>query len=98
MKINEIEKNTLSDAIDKITEGLDEVIELYNESTEDKPLIAFSENVNEGITKAIHKYGEEFVNRKINTLVGELLEWLPLDDVDIQEVEDNSDIEQDEDI
>jgi hypothetical protein len=45
MKVNKTEKQTLSVAIDKVTEGLDEVIELYNNVEEDLPLIKFNEVV-----------------------------------------------------
>ncbi|WP_456272016.1 hypothetical protein [Bacillus sp. AK031] len=81
MKVDDKERNQLSQAIDQLSEGLDTVIELYNESVEDKPLLQLTEE-NEGLLgKAVIKYGKEEVNGKVNKVIAELLEWLPLDDV-----------------
>jgi len=89
MKANQAEKNTLSDSIDKLTEGLDDVIELFNNLEEEKPLIQFSPDVEEKVIKAMKIYGEENVSLKINTIVGEMLEWLPLE----QDQEANEELE-----
>ncbi|WP_168413169.1 protein mistic [Bacillus salacetis] len=81
MKIDDQERNQLSQAIDQLSEGLDAFIELYNESVEDKPLLQLTEE-NEGLLgKAIIKFGGNEVNEKVNKVIAELLEWLPLDDV-----------------
>jgi hypothetical protein len=80
--VDDKERNQLSQAIDQLSEGLDTFIELYNESVEDKPLLQLTEE-NEGLLgKAVIKYGEEEVNGKVNKVIAELLEWLPLDDVE----------------
>jgi hypothetical protein len=85
LKVDDQERNQLSQAIDQLSEGLDTFIELYNESVEDKPLLQLTEE-NEGLlSKAIIKFGGEEVNGKVNKVIAELLEWLPLDDVETQE-------------
>jgi hypothetical protein len=85
LKVDDQERNQLSQAIDQLSEGLDIFIELYNESVEDKPLLQLTEE-NEGLlSKAIIKFGGEEVNGKVNKVIAELLEWLPLDDVETQE-------------
>ncbi|MDF0729041.1 atypical membrane-integrating protein (Mistic protein) [Cytobacillus sp. S13-E01] len=78
MKLNEKEKQSLSDSIDKMNEGLDVFIQFYNESEEDKPLIEFDEDVIEAIEKAKEAYGEEATNKKINTIIKEVLTFLPI--------------------
>jgi hypothetical protein len=90
MKINKEEKASLSISIDKLTEGLDEIIQLYNDSEEDKPLIKFDSQVSILIEQAIKNYGEEFVSKKINTIVGEMLEWLPLNNLTNNQNEDQN--------
>ncbi|TYS15409.1 hypothetical protein FZC78_15510 [Rossellomorea vietnamensis] len=87
VKVDDKERNQLSQAIDQLSEGLDAFIELYNESVEDKPLLQLTED-NEGLlSKAIIKFGGEEVNGKVNKVIAELLEWLPLDDVETEEEE-----------
>lgn len=84
MKVDDKERNQLSQAIDQLSEGLDAFIELYNESVEDKPLLQLTEE-NEGLlSKAIIKFGGDEVNGKVNKVIAELLEWLPLDDVETE--------------
>jgi hypothetical protein len=91
VKIDDQERNQLSEAIDHLSEGLDAVIELYNESVEDKPLLQLTEE-NEGLlTKAIIKFGGEEVNGKVNKVIAELLEWLPLDDVGKEDSDETED-------
>lgn len=77
MKLNPDEKQALSDSIDKLNEGLDYVIGLYNDSEEDKPVIDFDQSVLEAIEKAKQLYGAEEVTRKINTIIKEIFEFLP---------------------
>lgn len=77
MKLNETEKKNLSDAIDKLNEGLDVVIQFYNDSEEDRPLIQFDEEVIEAIEKAKEAFGEEEITRRINTIIKEVLAFLP---------------------
>ncbi len=71
------EKKLLSEAIDKMNEGLDTFIGFYNDSEEDRALIEFSEETVETIEKAIKVYGREEVTAKINTIVKEVLSFLP---------------------
>jgi hypothetical protein len=80
MKVNEIEKKSLSDSIDKLNEGLDVVIGLYNEAEEDKPIIKFDDEVITAIEKAKETYGEEEITRRINTIIKEIFAFLPKDD------------------
>ncbi|WP_226669508.1 atypical membrane-integrating protein (Mistic protein) [Metabacillus litoralis] len=77
MKVNDDEKKLLSEAIDKMNEGLDSFIEFYNDSEEDKAIIEFSEETIKSIEKAIEVYGKEEVTSKINTIVKEVLSFLP---------------------
>lgn len=87
MKVDDKERNQLSQAIDQLSEGLDAVIELYNESVEDKPLLQLTEENESLLGKAVIKFGGEEVNGKVNKVIAELLEWLPLDDVEIEKEE-----------
>ncbi|APH03889.1 hypothetical protein [Bacillus weihaiensis] len=77
MKVNDQEKKALSEAIDRMNEGLDAFIELYNESEDDSELIEFQEETIQVIEKAIQAYGKEIVTNKINTIVKEVLSFLP---------------------
>jgi hypothetical protein len=52
-----------------------------------------TEVVEVNVEKAINKYGEEYVNKKINAIVGEMLEWLQLDEVVKDEDEDEDENE-----
>ncbi|MFD1736471.1 hypothetical protein ACFSCX_07825 [Bacillus salitolerans] len=79
MKVNDQEKQTLSDAIDKMNEGLDAFIQLYNEAEEDRPLIQFSDEVTEIIGRVKNIYGDKEIDDRINKLVKEILSLLPLD-------------------
>jgi hypothetical protein len=79
MKVNNQEKQSLSVAIDKMNEGLDTFIQLYNEADEDTPLIDFSEEVAEIILKAKNIYGTKEIDGRINRLVKDILSLLPLD-------------------
>ncbi|MFB4165249.1 atypical membrane-integrating protein (Mistic protein) [Alteribacillus sp. JSM 102045] len=82
MKANENDYNKYSEAIDKIQEGNNAMIELFNELEDDDPLIRFGDDVMENIEKAKKKFGDEMVDEKINTVVREMLSWLDLDDVE----------------
>ncbi len=75
--MNEEEKKLLSEAIDKMNEGLDTFIGFYNDSEEDKALIEFSDETVETIEKAIEVYGKDEVTSKINTIIKEVLSFLP---------------------
>jgi len=77
LKINEEEKKLLSEAIDKMNEGLDTFIGFYNDSEEDRPVIEFTEETLETIERAIKMYGKEEVTAKINTIIKEVLSFLP---------------------
>jgi hypothetical protein len=80
LKISEIENQELSKAIDQMTEGLDAFIELYNESEVDAPIIQWTEANVEKLKKANEQFGEKLISKKINNIVNELLELLPLDE------------------
>ena len=75
MKVNEEEKKQLSEAIDKMNEGLDAFIGFYNETEEDKKLIEFSDETIVSIQNAIDLYGKEEVTAKINTIIREILSF-----------------------
>ncbi|QOR66019.1 atypical membrane-integrating protein (Mistic protein) [Cytobacillus suaedae] len=77
MKLNEKEKQKLSESIDRMNEALDVFIEYYNESEEDKPLIEFEPEVIEAIEKAKSSYGEEETTKRINTIIKEVLSFIP---------------------
>ncbi|WP_409253216.1 hypothetical protein V1502_04690 [Bacillus sp. SCS-153A] len=85
MKVDDQERHQLSQAIDQLSEGLDTIIELYNESVADKPLLQLTEENEELLSRAVIKFGGEEVNGKVNKVIAELLEWLPLDDVSTEE-------------
>ncbi|WP_171016690.1 atypical membrane-integrating protein (Mistic protein) [Pseudalkalibacillus caeni] len=91
MKISKNENKKLSDIIDQLTDGLDSLVEIYNDSEEDVPLIAFKPNVVESIEKAKKVYGAKHVDDKINKIVQETLSWLPLDEIDLGDEEEEED-------
>ncbi len=80
LKVKREESKSLSDAIDRITEGLEKVVELYNESEEDEPLIQFEPKVIETIENAKKVYGTQVVTTKLNNVVKEMLSWLDLEE------------------
>ncbi|MBD8070511.1 atypical membrane-integrating protein (Mistic protein) [Bacillus sp. PS06] len=77
MKLSAEEKKTLSTSIDKLNEGLDEVIALYNEAEDDRPVIQFDAEVMEAIEQAKETFGEEEITRRINTIIKEVFSFLP---------------------
>lgn len=77
MKVNDKEKQNLSEAIDRMNEGLDAFIQLYNESEADKPLIEFDSDTIELIEKAKAIHGDEKITKRINTIVREIFSLLP---------------------
>ncbi|MDN4526764.1 atypical membrane-integrating protein (Mistic protein) [Fictibacillus sp. NE201] len=79
MKLNKKSKKLYSDAIDRMQEGLEAMIDLYNEAEDDIPLINFEKEVQEEIEKAKNKYGGAFIDDKINAIVKEVLSFLPPD-------------------
>jgi hypothetical protein len=78
MRANKDEIEKYSDAIDKMQEGLEAMIELYNDMEEDAPFIDLEEGVLDDLEKAKRKYGEEYVSKKVNTILKEVLTWLDL--------------------
>ncbi|MDN4072423.1 atypical membrane-integrating protein (Mistic protein) [Fictibacillus terranigra] len=80
MKLNKKSKKLYSDAIDRMQEGLEAMIDLYNEAEEDVPLIQFEKEVQQEIEKAKEKFGSSFIDGKINAIVKEVLSFLPIDD------------------
>jgi uncharacterized protein YwgA len=79
MKLHEQEKQTLSEAIDKLNDGLDSFIQLYNEAETDQPLIEFDEEAVQIIEKAKNIYGNNEIDNRMNKIVKEILSLLPLD-------------------
>lgn len=75
MKVSQEEKKQLSEAIDKMNEGLDAFIGFYNETEEDKELIEFADETIISIQKAIDLYGKDEVTAKINTIIREILSF-----------------------
>ncbi|MEK3909625.1 atypical membrane-integrating protein (Mistic protein) [Oceanobacillus sp. FSL W7-1309] len=71
----------------RFDKALDEILDLFNNIEEDEPIIDFNNVVLELIEKANKKYGNEQVSEKINSVVGEMLSWLDLDNIDLGEPE-----------
>lgn len=94
MKATELESK-------RFDKALDEIIDLFNNIENDTPIIQFSDDVIENIERAKKKYGEDTVNEKINTVVREMLSWLDLDDVELDngdEVEEEiEEVDEDDD-
>ncbi|MFD2630462.1 atypical membrane-integrating protein (Mistic protein) [Oceanobacillus kapialis] len=80
MKANEKDYQKYSDAIDRIQEGNEAMIELFNELEKDNPVISFNEEIMKSINKAKEKYGDEIIEQRINNVVAEMLSWLELTD------------------
>ena len=80
MKANNKESQAFSDAIDSVNSGMETIINFYNELEADEPHIKFEDSVIADIMKAKEKFGDAFVNEKINGIVKEMLGWLPLDE------------------
>ncbi len=76
MKAEKREYNEMSRAIDRVSEGLDSIIEMYNEIEEDKPIIKLDDQVLSNLEEAKEKYGEDFIDKKLNNLIKEALSWL----------------------
>lgn len=87
MKLNTEEKKTLSDAIDKLNEGLDAFIQLYNDAEEDKPLIDFDDEATSIIEKAKKVYGNGEIDQRMNKIVKEILSLFPLNQKETNEEE-----------
>ncbi|WP_223701538.1 atypical membrane-integrating protein (Mistic protein) [Sutcliffiella deserti] len=77
MKLKPNEKDALSAAIDQMNESLDQFIEFYNESEEDKAIIEFDDEVIQLILAGKERFGEEALTKKINSLIKEVLSFLP---------------------
>ncbi|AOC92229.1 protein mistic [Bacillus sp. L381] len=73
MKVTNGEKEQLSNAIDRMNEGLDVFIQLYNESENDEPLIQFEDETADLIRQARDSYGQEQLNEKLNTIIKQIL-------------------------
>ncbi|WP_269774396.1 protein mistic [Bacillus siamensis] len=73
MKVTNGEKEQLSNAIDRMNEGLDVFIQLYNESENDEPLIQFEDETADLIRQARDSYGQEQLNDKLNTIIKQIL-------------------------
>lgn len=73
LKYNKEDREKYSEAIDRMQEGLDTMIDLYNEAEDDEELIQYDEEVITAIRQAKESFGEDFINQKINTIVKEVL-------------------------
>lgn len=73
LKYNKEDREKYSEAIDRMQEGLDNMIDLYNEAEDDEELIQYDEEVIAAIRQAKESFGEDFINQKINTIVKEVL-------------------------
>ncbi|WP_458413654.1 atypical membrane-integrating protein (Mistic protein) [Schinkia sp. CFF1] len=80
MKVTKEENIKLSDSIDQMQVALDVFIDLYNQSEEDTFCVQLNEEVVELIQKAKNAFGDDVVNQKVNTIIKEVLSFLPLDD------------------
>ena len=78
MKANDFETK-------RFDKALDEILDLFNNLETDEPIIDFNEDVLELLEKAKKKYGIEQVSEKINSFIGEMLSWLDLEDIDLEE-------------
>ena len=78
MKANDFETK-------RFDKALDEILDLFNNLETDEPIIDFNEDVLELLEKAKKKYGIEQVSEKINSVIGEMLSWLDLEDIDLEE-------------
>ncbi|ADM39084.1 biofilm formation protein MstX [Bacillus spizizenii] len=73
MKVTSEEKEQLSTAIDRMNEGLDAFIQLYNESEIDEPLIQLDDDTADLMKQARDMYGQEKLNEKLNTIIKQIL-------------------------
>ncbi|RZT21906.1 membrane-integrating protein Mistic [Fictibacillus sp. BK138] len=73
VKYNKEDREKYSDAIDRMQEGLDSMIDLYNEAEDDEDLIQYEEEVIAAIKEAKETFGNDFIDQKINTIVKEVL-------------------------
>nr|WP_223151804.1 protein mistic [Bacillus velezensis] len=73
VKVTNGEKEQLSNAIDRMNEGLDAFIQLYNESENDEPLIQFEDETADLIRHARDSYGQEQLDEKLNTIIKQIL-------------------------
>ncbi|MDX8360915.1 MULTISPECIES: hypothetical protein [Bacillaceae] len=76
MKMTNDEKQVLSDTIDRLNEGLDSIIALYNESETDKPILDFEDDVITAIEQAKEKYGDQNINDHLNNIMREILSMM----------------------
>ena len=73
VKYNKEDREKYSEAIDCMQEGLDLMIDLYNEAEDDEDIIRYEEEVITANIQAKEKFGDDFINQKINTIVKEVL-------------------------
>lgn len=90
MRANQEEGQLFSDSIDQINNGIETIINLYNDLELDQPFIQFEPDVLERIGKVKAKYGEAFVDKKINAVVKEMIDWLPLDEAQEEETSESA--------
>lgn len=73
MNVSSDEQKLLSGAIDKMNDGLDAFIQLYNEAKLQKSNIEFDEKTLKVIEEAIEVHGKDAVDKKLNRIVQEIL-------------------------
>jgi Membrane-integrating protein Mistic len=73
VKYKKEDREKYSDAIDRMQEGLDSMIDLYNEAEDDEDLIQYEDEVVSAIKRAKETFGNDFIDQKINTIVKEVL-------------------------
>ncbi|MCA1055691.1 atypical membrane-integrating protein (Mistic protein) [Rossellomorea aquimaris] len=79
MRAKSDENEKYSEAIDRMQEGLEAMIELYNDMEEETPFVDLEEGVLKDLEKAKQIYGEEYVSQKVNGILKEVLSWLDLE-------------------
>lgn len=92
MKVSKDENKKLSDSIDQMQEALDVFIDLYNQSEEDTFYVKLDDEVIELIQKAKNAFGQDMVNQKVNTIIKEVLSFLPLDDYIENDIDESEDV------
>lgn len=92
MKVSIDESKKLSDAIDQMQVALDVFIELYNQSEEDAFYVQLDDEVIELIQRANNAFGSDVVNQKVNTIIKEVLSFLPLDDYQEENDKESEDV------
>ena len=92
MKVTKDENKKLSDSIDQMQIALDVFIDLYNQSEDDTFYVQLDDEVIDLIQKAKKAFGPKVVNQKVNTIIKEVLSFLPLDDYSENDEDEDEDV------